>query len=681
MAQTTVDIQVRTKGQEKLERFAKSAQKADNSLNKLNPKLNQTAAAAGRVGTSAAGAAGGVRAFGTAFAAALGPISAAVTAMAGFNAAIRTIADVDFALAKVRTLGVDSEELAERLKLVSDELDGTRSVAELVAGAYDVASAGFNTAAESAAVLKAASQGATGGFSDLNTVANATTSVLNAYGKSARDANFIVDQFIQTQNDGKIVVAQYAQNIGKVASAAAGLKIPLSEVNAVIAQATASGVQSEVAFTGLKSALARLASGEAAKALKDAGIEISAATIEADGLLGTLKKLEGLDTGQVFKALGSEAAPALLPVLQNLEKFEELLKNQENAAGAAKAAQVEATNTINGAWNKVRVAVQNLFSDQAALAEGIIPLLNTVAREIDGIAKAAEGYRLIINDLATTFENLKASLPSQGALRVVADWIGEIGRQAYNALNPLGNLIDKFNELARARAAAAARAEDIYNVGGIKYDKNMVPINPPPTVSDERDKLRKDKERLEELFKTRPTPTLTSGGSTGGGASASAAADEAERRAKAIEDGLRSSQESLAVMRQDLKVSEATSELMADQEKLELRRLQINQQYDSQMRNALENELSEQQKINIEIERGLALRKASIDAQKGMMDSAQGEFTDFFKQQPEYAKMFNDELSTTDQLLKGAYDTVANGLTSGIQGLIEGTKSWSGCAQ
>ena len=55
------------------------------------------------------------------------------------------------------------------------------------------------------------------------------------------------------------------------------------------------------------------------------------------------------------------------------------------------------------------------------------------------------------------------------------------------------------------------------------------------------------------------------------------------------------------------------------------------------MRDALKNEMSDQQKINIELERGLALRKASIDAQQGMMDSAQGEFTDFFKQQPEYA--------------------------------------------
>ena len=41
----------------------------------------------------------------------------------------------------------------------------------------------------------------------------------------------------------------------------------------LIAQATAAGVNAEVAFTGLKGALARLASGEAAKALKGLGLK------------------------------------------------------------------------------------------------------------------------------------------------------------------------------------------------------------------------------------------------------------------------------------------------------------------------------------------------------------------------------------------------------------------------
>ena len=291
--------------------------------------------------------------------------------VAGLTKAFQTLSAQDFAEAKVRSLGTNSDELVARLKQVSKELGGQASVAELTGAAYDVASAGFTKASDAAMVLKAASLGATGGFSDINTVGNAATSVLNAYGLAASDAGLLVDRFIQTQNDGKIVVAEYAQNIGKVAAAAAGLNIPLEQVNAAISQSTASGVQAEIAFTGLKSAFARLASGDANKELEDFGIKIDAASISSDGLVGTLKKLEGLDTGTLFKVLGTEAGPALLPIIQNLERFEELIEKQKNSAGAAAAAQKEAANTIQGAWKAVSTEFENLFSEQSAFGDVI----------------------------------------------------------------------------------------------------------------------------------------------------------------------------------------------------------------------------------------------------------------------------------------------------------------------
>ena len=101
---------------------------------------------------------------------------------------------------------------------MSNELSGQASQLDLLAASYDVASAGFGKTAELTDVLKASQLGATGGFSDLATVADATTSVLNAYGKSSDEAASLVDGFIQTQNDGKIVVDQYAQQIGRIST-------------------------------------------------------------------------------------------------------------------------------------------------------------------------------------------------------------------------------------------------------------------------------------------------------------------------------------------------------------------------------------------------------------------------------------------------------------------------------
>ena len=434
----------------------KSLDDAVRKLNAVNTASAKTAGGANNIrkfGEAGKAAAVGVKGLGSAFTAALGPMGALLSATALLTKGFQTLAAQDFAEAKVRTLGVNSQELVQNLKAVSAELQGQASVAELTAASYDVASAGFNTAAEASKVLKAAAQGAVGGFTDMNTAGNALTSVLNAYGLSADSATQIMDQFIQTQNDGKIVVAEYAANIGKVAAAAASLNIPLAEVNAAIAQSTAAGVNAEMAFTGVKSALARLASGEAAKVLEGTGLSLDAASLAADGLVGTLKKMKeaGLDTGQIFKALGTEAAPALLPLLNNLERTEELLQNQANSAGVASAAMSEATNTIQGAWKNVQTQIENFFSDQSALGEALKFTLNALAyvlKELgDRINFLLTPFKLIlqvITSVASYVSKLGAAVREAFADTKGAMLLQEIFKKMEQILPKIGTILMEF---------------------------------------------------------------------------------------------------------------------------------------------------------------------------------------------------------------------------------------------
>ena len=252
-------------------------------------------------------------------------------------------------------------------------------------------------------ILKAASQGATGGFSDINTVGNAATSVLNAYGKSAQEAGFLVDQFIQTQNDGKIIVAEYAANIGKVASDAATMNVPLKEVNAAIAQVTAAGVKSEVAFTGMKTALLRLTGEAGGKKLAKLGIDINASTIASEGLAANLKKLQGLDIKSLESIFGQEAIQVMAPLIKDLEKYEQLIKNQENATGAAANAQIEASNTIQGALKRVTASFSNLFAEQSELGAAIRITLQGVSVVIDGLGIALKTLLLPVRLLFKAF--------------------------------------------------------------------------------------------------------------------------------------------------------------------------------------------------------------------------------------------------------------------------------------
>jgi len=438
---------------QRLKKITEGSQKVEKAVKRMNNKAANSVVKFNRMGKAAMTAAPKMRTLGKAVGAALGPLALVGGAIAVVTTGFKTLADQDFAEAKLKSLKVNVDALIPSLKGISDELQGQASVVELTQGAYDVASAGYIKAADAAAVLKASSMGATGGFSDLNTVANATTSVLNAYGLSAQQAESVVDKFIQTQNDGKIVVAEYANNIGKVASAAAGLNIPLEEVNTIIAQSTASGVNAEVAFTGLKGALARLASGQANKALSDVGVEITAASLASDGLIGTLRKIEesGADVGVIFKALGTESAPALLPVLNNLTKAEELLKNQVNSAGAAKDAQKLAANTINGAWTQIGTTLKNAFSDQSEFGDAFKETLLAINELLKFTIKLLTPILKFLGQMATK-------------LFEITDRIGNFINAAKNFKVPGFNQAETQN-FATPESKAAAKIEGATSTG------------------------------------------------------------------------------------------------------------------------------------------------------------------------------------------------------------------------
>ncbi len=342
---------------------------ANGRLRDVNGKFIGVGKAAAAAGAGARAAVPGVAALGTAFKAALGPIAVFTTAAGALASAFSILSKQDFAEAKVRSLGVDSEELTKRLSDVSRELAGQADVVELTGAAYDVASAGFTNAADAANILKAASLGATGGFSDINTVGDAATSVLNAYGLEADKAGKLVDGFIQTQNDGKIVIGEYAANIAKVAPIASALGVPLEEVNAAVAQITGGGEKAEVTFTSLKNAFAQIAGGKVGKEFKKFGVEINAATLKSDGLVGTLDKIKqtGAETGDIIKAFGIEGGQAIITLLGNTEKYNQLLQNQKNSQGAAAKAAFVASDTINGALKRLQTAFTNIFADQSEL--------------------------------------------------------------------------------------------------------------------------------------------------------------------------------------------------------------------------------------------------------------------------------------------------------------------------
>ena len=403
MAVSNVELRVNaTQAVTALKNVDGQAKKFNTTISGTSGKLKATTGSlkvlpAGLVATGGGAkvAAGGFTALTAAAAPLLGPLIGIGAVIGGLTKAFGNLAAADFATAKVKTLGVDADVLKPKLASLSNELSGQVSQLNLLAASYDVASAGFGEVAELSDVLKASQLGATGGFSDLATVADATTSVLNAYGLESDKAAKLIDGFIQTQNDGKIVVDQYAQQIGRLAPIAAGAGVSIDELNAAISTVTATGVPVESTFAGLRQVIASIQkpTSEAAKAAEKLGIDFSATALKTKGLSGVLAEVVekgGASEETLALLFGSvEARTAILPLLNDqLVTFNKNLENQAEAQGVAARAAFEAQNTIQGQLTRLSSAFTNLTTEGSEFGIIIRESLKVAAVTVEALAAA-----------------------------------------------------------------------------------------------------------------------------------------------------------------------------------------------------------------------------------------------------------------------------------------------------
>lgn len=377
--------------------FNKTVNGTSGQLKQANKGFSILPPALVATGAGAKVAAGGFATLQAALAPILAPLIGIGAVLGTLTASFGILTKQDFAEAKLSTLSDNVDELKPKLVSLSDELSGQASTLDLLTASYDLASAGFAKNAEITEILKAAQLGATGGFSDLATVTDATTSVLNAYGLEADKAAKIVDGFAQTQADGKIVVDQYAQQIGRIAPIAAGAGVSIDELNAAISAVTATGVPVESTFAGLRQVIASIQkpTGEASKVAKELGIDFSAAALQSKGLSGVLEDIianGGASADNLSKLFGSvEALTAIQPLLNDeLVKFNQALDNQANAQGRAARDAFKATNTIQGQLKRLSSAFTNLVADGSEFGIVIRETLKITAVTVEALGLAVK---------------------------------------------------------------------------------------------------------------------------------------------------------------------------------------------------------------------------------------------------------------------------------------------------
>lgn len=312
----------------------------------------------------------------------------------------------------------------ERFKKLNDEIlrlattAGGKMPADLAGGAYQIASAGFDKAAEITATIEPASRAATAGLTDTNTAATALVTALNAYSMEADQAEHVSDVLFQTVNKGQVTFEQLAINLGDFIGIAQASGATLEETLAAYAAITIATGQPARSATLLQATFrALLNPTNALKAvLKDLGYTSVETAIQQDGLEKVLRRITA--------TVGNDAT-AMYELFANVEAVQGVLALQSRTLEEADANLASFTQETH-----IAGITQKVFEEQS----------KSTAQRLDQL-------KAVANVLAIQFGDMV--LPAISNVALALAWAG---RQFAQLPEPIRQIIGYSTLLAGAVA-------------------------------------------------------------------------------------------------------------------------------------------------------------------------------------------------------------------------------------
>lgn len=316
-----------------------------------------------------------------------GPAIAAGVATAGAGlAAVKMASTFESSMQKIHGLVGVSQDQVNAWK--DDVLDLAKvlpqSPQELAEGMFFVTSAGFR-GAEALDVLKTSARAAAAGLGETETVADAVTSAVNAYGIENLSAADAADVLTATVREGKAAADEIAPVLGNLLPLTSELGVGFDQVGASIAAMTRTGTDAATAATNTQAILTGLMKGSkaGAKALDEVGLSYKGIRqeVKEKGLFAALTSLRS-----AFKGNEDELIK-VIPNVRALRGFLSLTGKsaKENAAifdslasstGAADAAFESASETADF---KFKAALSSLQAIAVKIGLQLLPIVKQLA--------------------------------------------------------------------------------------------------------------------------------------------------------------------------------------------------------------------------------------------------------------------------------------------------------------
>ena len=311
---------------------------------------------------------------------------------------VKSAMDYEQALAKVNTI---ADNTVVPLANMKDEITALSkvmgiSVTDLADDVYNAISAGQDTADAVNFVEKSAKL-AKAGFAESGQALDLLTTIMNSYGLEAKEVSKVSDILINTQNKGKVTVAELASSMGKVIPTANSVGVNLEQVASGYAIMTAKGIKAAETTTYMNSMLNEMSkSGTTAnEAIKKAFNGKSFQALIKEGksvgdVLAGLDKYAKKNKKSLADMFGSaEAGKAAIILSNNAGKdFNKMLKDMGNVTGATEEAFAKVSDTakekFNKTLNKLKISVMEL-------GEKLLPHLTKVLDAVTGLIDRFNG--------------------------------------------------------------------------------------------------------------------------------------------------------------------------------------------------------------------------------------------------------------------------------------------------
>ncbi len=405
------------------------------------------------------------------------------------------------AMSDVATLADETAVSLDKLSSQALAASNATGVAatEIAQGAYMALSSGIDTA-NAMEYITEASKAAKAGQSDLNTVVDGSTSIMNAWRISSSQATSVFEKLLVAQDKGKTTVGQISAQIGQITGLAPQLNMSLDETLASVAALTKNGVQTSSAITGLRAVLSNVLkpTKEATEAAAALGLEFNAAALQSKGLTGFLADVQqktGGSSEELAKLFGSVEGLSQVMLLGGSAAgdYADALEAMQNSTGKLDKAFQTVTNNsaekLNMSLNKLR---NNAIQFGQTLSPYIDLASDSLGRLSEKIAALSEDeQKSILQTALWTAAGLKAvSMLSKitATIKLMGAAAGPVGLTAVAIAGLVGTIAavnnaiestsldaawERFSEKANANVSGEMNAIITANVDTTQAETEM----------------------------------------------------------------------------------------------------------------------------------------------------------------------------------------------------------------